>query len=53
VDRVQLFNTPAILGDRGVLWLNEVEFTLANLRDLRTVPLGDDVMVEGYVHRTD
>jgi diaminohydroxyphosphoribosylaminopyrimidine deaminase/5-amino-6-(5-phosphoribosylamino)uracil reductase len=53
VDRVQVFNTPAVLGGHGVLWLNEIEFSPADLRDVRTVRLGETVLVEGYVHRTD
>lgn len=53
VDRVQVFRTPACLGEGGLLWLNEDEISLGNLDDFRTIPLGSDVMIEGYVHRID
>jgi diaminohydroxyphosphoribosylaminopyrimidine deaminase/5-amino-6-(5-phosphoribosylamino)uracil reductase len=53
VDRVQMFRTPRIVGAAGVPWLEHAGFSLDELTDVRTVPLGDDVMVEGYVHRAD
>jgi diaminohydroxyphosphoribosylaminopyrimidine deaminase/5-amino-6-(5-phosphoribosylamino)uracil reductase len=53
VDRVQVFKTPAVLGPDGVPWLDESVLALDALHDLRVVALGDDVMVEGYVHRAD
>ena len=53
VDRVQTFRTPQILGAAGVPWLEDGLFSIDELRDVRTVTLGDDVMVEGYVHRAD
>ena len=52
VDRVQVFRTPVVLGPSGVPWLNEVVFPPDVLGGARTVSLGDDVMIEGYVHRT-
>lgn len=54
VDRVQMYVTPRILGDAGVAWRRGPE--LANVSALaeRTVRLlGDDVLIEGYVHRPD
>jgi diaminohydroxyphosphoribosylaminopyrimidine deaminase/5-amino-6-(5-phosphoribosylamino)uracil reductase len=51
VDRVQLFQTPAVLGPDALGWLDPAVFTPADLRDVRIVRLGDDVMVEGLVHR--
>jgi len=54
VDRVQIFRTPRTLGDEGVLWLNGRDrLPLDGLRDVTTVRLGDDEMIEGYVHRPD
>jgi diaminohydroxyphosphoribosylaminopyrimidine deaminase/5-amino-6-(5-phosphoribosylamino)uracil reductase len=52
VDRVQMFTAPSLLGADGVPWLETVH-VLGALRDLRTTQLGDDVLVEGYVHRPD
>jgi hypothetical protein len=48
-----VFKTPAVLGPDGVPWLDESVLALDALHDLRVVALGDDVMVEGYVHRAD
>ena len=53
VDRVQMFQTPHVLGDRGVPWLGSALFTPAMLERVRTTRLGNDVMTEGYVHRVD
>jgi riboflavin biosynthesis pyrimidine reductase len=52
VDYVRLYVTPHVLGDGGVPLLPDREFSSANLRDRRIVPLGPDVLIEGYVHRT-
>jgi diaminohydroxyphosphoribosylaminopyrimidine deaminase/5-amino-6-(5-phosphoribosylamino)uracil reductase len=51
VDRVQIFGTPHALGAEGVPWLDAATFNIDDLQDVRTVALGDDVMIEGYVHR--
>lgn len=53
VDRMQIFQTPHVLGDAGVRWLDAAAFDASALQRIRTVVLGDDVMIEGYVHRTD
>ncbi len=53
VDRVQVYRTPWSLGSDGVPWLSGDLFTLESLDDVRTIPLGDDVLIEGYVHRAD
>lgn len=53
VDRVQMFRTPVAVGGDGVPWLAEDLFTAGTLAEVRTVQLGEDVMVEGYVHRVD
>ena len=51
VDRVQIFQTPLHVGTSGVAWL-DVDDVLGRTReDLRTIPFGDDVMIESYVYR--
>jgi diaminohydroxyphosphoribosylaminopyrimidine deaminase / 5-amino-6-(5-phosphoribosylamino)uracil reductase len=49
VDRVELFITPSRLGADGVDWIQLPDGSLASLSKLRATPLGDDVLVEGYV----
>ena len=51
VDRVQMFKTGTAVGPQGVAWLDQATFAPAALDDVTTVRLGDDVMVQGYVHR--
>ena len=53
VDRVQLYRTPWSLGPAGVSWLRGDVFTLESLDDVTTTALGNDVLIEGYVHRLD
>ena len=53
VDRVELFVSPRPLGPDGVDWMNVPEPVIARLTGLSARPVGDDVMIEGYVHRTD
>jgi diaminohydroxyphosphoribosylaminopyrimidine deaminase / 5-amino-6-(5-phosphoribosylamino)uracil reductase len=52
VDYVRLYVTPHTLGPGGVLLLPDRSFSSAELRDRRIVPLGPDVLIEGYVHGT-
>jgi diaminohydroxyphosphoribosylaminopyrimidine deaminase/5-amino-6-(5-phosphoribosylamino)uracil reductase len=52
-DRIEAWVTPRVLGPEGVPWLSPGELSLAALHDLRVEPCGDDVRVEGYVHRVD
>ena len=49
VDRVQIYRTPVRLGPAGVEWL---PWPL-EMQAVTEVPLGADILVEGYVHRTD
>jgi len=51
VDFVQLYVTPAALGPGGVPFLAGRSFSSAELIEGRVEPLGDDVLIEGYVHR--
>jgi diaminohydroxyphosphoribosylaminopyrimidine deaminase/5-amino-6-(5-phosphoribosylamino)uracil reductase len=50
VDFVRLYVTPHVLGPGGVKFLNGRRFSAAALLERRTEPVGDDVMIEGYVH---
>jgi diaminohydroxyphosphoribosylaminopyrimidine deaminase/5-amino-6-(5-phosphoribosylamino)uracil reductase len=52
VDYVRLYVTPHALGANGVPLLPDRAFSSADLRDPRIVPLGPDVLIEGYVHGT-
>jgi diaminohydroxyphosphoribosylaminopyrimidine deaminase/5-amino-6-(5-phosphoribosylamino)uracil reductase len=51
VDRVQMFMTPTVAGSAGVPWLDSSRIEVDDLTDVRTLRLGSDVMIEGYVHR--
>lgn len=53
IDRVQVFRTPWLLGPAGVPWLSADVLSLEDLDDVTTTVLGDDVLIEGYVHRID
>ena len=54
VDRVQMYVTPHVLGETGVPWRRTAEMpTAAALTDRSVRLLGDDVLIEGYVHRLD
>jgi diaminohydroxyphosphoribosylaminopyrimidine deaminase/5-amino-6-(5-phosphoribosylamino)uracil reductase len=52
VDYVRLYVTPHAIGASGVPLLAERTFSSAELRDRRVLPLGPDVLIEGYVHGT-
>lgn len=54
VDRVQVFETARELGPGGVPWMVDTFSALEPaLRDVRTMALGPDVLIEGYVYRPD
>jgi len=53
VDLVQIYVTPRVLGPQGLAWIGEGRLAIDDLHDRRTTWLGDDVLVEGYVYRTD
>ena len=52
VDVVHVYATPRRLGPDAVPWVGD-RIRLDELHDRRTTMLGDDVLVEGHVHRTD
>jgi diaminohydroxyphosphoribosylaminopyrimidine deaminase / 5-amino-6-(5-phosphoribosylamino)uracil reductase len=51
VDEVHVYITPVVLGPRGVEWVGEGRMAWEGLEDRRALWLGDDVLVEGHVHR--
>ena len=51
VDRVQIFVAPNPLGPAGVPWVPLEAFPVGRLVDATAEPIGDDVLIEGYVHR--
>ena len=51
VDRVQMFMTQTVAGAAGVPWLDSSRIEVDDLNDVRTLRLGSDLMIEGYVHR--
>jgi diaminohydroxyphosphoribosylaminopyrimidine deaminase / 5-amino-6-(5-phosphoribosylamino)uracil reductase len=53
VDRVELFVAARTLGASGVPWLPLPAASLTALAELSFTQLGDDVRIEGYVHRAD
>ena len=54
VDRVQMYVTPRTLGDSGIAWRHSLDVSSASSLADRSVRLfGDDVLIEGYVHRPD
>ena len=53
VDRLELFVTPHVFGPGGPAWDAVPLGAIANLEKRSAVPLGDDVVIQGYVHRAD
>jgi diaminohydroxyphosphoribosylaminopyrimidine deaminase / 5-amino-6-(5-phosphoribosylamino)uracil reductase len=53
VDYVQMFITPRVLGAGGVPIPDELARAIPSLVDARVQACGPDVIIEGYVHRTD
>jgi diaminohydroxyphosphoribosylaminopyrimidine deaminase/5-amino-6-(5-phosphoribosylamino)uracil reductase len=51
VDRVQLFVSPRPAGAHGVRWLPFGTLKITDLVDVTVETLGEDVLVQGYVHR--
>jgi diaminohydroxyphosphoribosylaminopyrimidine deaminase/5-amino-6-(5-phosphoribosylamino)uracil reductase len=51
VDRVELFVSPRPIGAHGVAWAALPDGSISSLADLTTMPVGEDVRIEGYVHR--
>lgn len=53
VDRVQVFVTARTLGPGGVEWLPFPVLSSGALADVSAAPVGEDVLIEAYVHRSD
>jgi diaminohydroxyphosphoribosylaminopyrimidine deaminase / 5-amino-6-(5-phosphoribosylamino)uracil reductase len=53
VDRVEMFITPRLLGPEGVEWLPFSLLAGATLSDVTARLVGDDILIEAYVHRSD
>jgi diaminohydroxyphosphoribosylaminopyrimidine deaminase/5-amino-6-(5-phosphoribosylamino)uracil reductase len=53
VDRVQMYVTPRTLGPGGLEWLPTSIVSGAAAADLTTRQLGEDQLIEAYVHRPD
>jgi diaminohydroxyphosphoribosylaminopyrimidine deaminase / 5-amino-6-(5-phosphoribosylamino)uracil reductase len=53
IDRVQLFVSPNAVGPNGVEWLSRPDGIIAGLSEPTVKVLGEDVMIEGHVHRVD
>lgn len=51
IDYVHVYVTPATLGSEGVALLDGRSLSPATLFEPQVVPLGPDVLIEGYVHR--
>ena len=52
VDRVQIYVAPRALGEAGVPWVQSAVVSSTRVHDRSAVPLGEDVLIEGYVHGT-
>src|SRR6185436_8904168 len=53
VDRVELYVTPRVLGPPGPGWLAGPVVSSGRLAEVQSRFVGDDVQIEGYVHRVD
>ena len=50
VDRVQMYVTGHVLGDRGVHWIAGPVLSSERIGHRRARPVGSDILLEGYVH---
>lgn len=53
VDRVQIYVGAAPVGTPGVRWIDSPVIGSARAYDRTAVPIGEDVLIEAYVHGTD
>jgi diaminohydroxyphosphoribosylaminopyrimidine deaminase/5-amino-6-(5-phosphoribosylamino)uracil reductase len=53
VDSVDMYVTPRALGSAGVEWVPFPILSSGLVTEMSTVPVGEDVRIEGYVHRSD
>ena len=52
VDRVQMYVASRAIGSDGTPWIGEPIVTAPRIVERRAAPVGDDVMIEAYVHGT-
>jgi riboflavin biosynthesis pyrimidine reductase len=52
VDYARLYVTPHVIGEGGVRFMEGQPLAALGLVDPRIEPLGPDVLMEGYVHRS-
>ena len=50
VDRVQMYVASRAIGSDGTPWIGEPIVTAPRIVERRAAPVGDDVMIEAYVH---
>lgn len=53
VDSVDLYVTPHTLGATGVAWVPFPVLASGLVTELSAIPVGEDVRIQGYVHRPD
>ncbi len=53
VDRIEMYVTPHTLGPEGLVWLPFPVVSSGRLVEATARPLGEDVLIEGYVHWPD
>lgn len=53
VDRVRVYVAPHVLGPDAMPWVPAPVCSLSELRGIEARPLGEDVLIEGHVHRAD
>jgi diaminohydroxyphosphoribosylaminopyrimidine deaminase/5-amino-6-(5-phosphoribosylamino)uracil reductase len=53
VDRIQMYMTPGALGPGGLAWLPLPLVSASHMAGVTTRSLGDDILIETYVHRPD
>jgi len=51
VDRIEVFRTPRVLGPGAVRWLDVPVIDAPRVGDRTTRTLGEDILIEAYVHR--
>lgn len=53
VDRVQIYISRHVLGSGGVDWIQEAVISSPRIRSRTARPIGQDTLLEGYVHGAD
>jgi diaminohydroxyphosphoribosylaminopyrimidine deaminase/5-amino-6-(5-phosphoribosylamino)uracil reductase len=53
VDRIQMYVAPRVLGPAGLEWVSAPLLGSGYMVETSARPIGDDVLIEGYVHWPD